>query len=158
MAIQPFLELIFWGSFLVLSFTFAGYPLLIELLSRTKTANHPQDPATWPPVTVVLATHNEENRIVDRITNLLDSDYERDKINIVIVDDASTDRTIARLKGLHEDNLTVVENSKRRGKAACLNEGMRVVATEFVVFADARQRFAKDAIKRLVARCVPNPG
>jgi cellulose synthase/poly-beta-1,6-N-acetylglucosamine synthase-like glycosyltransferase len=101
-------------------------------------------------VTVVMATHNEESRIAARIRNLLAADYEADKLSIIVVDDASSDRTVDVVRGLGEARVRVIENRRQSGKAACLNQGMAIVQTDFVVFADARQTFAPHAIKRLL--------
>ena len=148
---QIVFEIVFWGCLLILAYTFLGYPLLMHLLSLTVRRPAPAPPAVWPAVTVVMAVYNEESVIANRIRNLLAVDYETDKFFIIIVDDASTDRTVEVINGLGEfPFLRIIKSSCQRGKAACLNQAMALVQTDVVVFADARQTFSADAIKRLL--------
>ncbi|MDB6025368.1 MAG: Family 2 glycosyl transferase [Verrucomicrobiales bacterium] len=145
------LLLIFWLSLALLFYAYFGYPVLMFLLGRFLTAKKQQKPLeTLPSVTVVLAAHNEEQRIITRIQNLLASDYPPEKLDIVLVSDGSTDRTVANAQSLGKACVHVVKQEKRSGKAACLNAGLAVAAGEIVVFGDVRQTFPSETISRLV--------
>jgi len=100
-------------------------------------------------VTIVIAARNEAERLAARIDNLLALDYPADLRQIVVVSDGSTDHTqtvLARYAGA----VDVVE-VPAGGKASALNAGVARATGEILVFADARQMFAPDAVSALVA-------
>lgn len=145
--------LIFWISGALLFFTFAGYGLLIALLARLRNrplSTPPRD-APAPTVEVALSAFDEEAGIADRLRNLFASDYPAQKLRVLLVSDGSADATVARARALGESRLTILEHRARAGKAAALNAALARCTAEVVVFADARQRFASDAIARLAA-------
>jgi len=139
------------ACFVFVVYTYVGYPALLWLLAKLKRRR--QEPADsevdLPSVTVVIAAHNEENNIAGRLENVLGSDYPPDKLNVVVACDGCTDNTAA-LASRYE-RVQVLEISPHRGKAAALNEAVRRATGEVIVFTDARQRFARDAIRQLVA-------
>ncbi len=148
----PLTLVAFWASSALLAFTFAGYRVLIEWLARGR----PEIDAhvnieTAPDVAVVLVAYNEERRIRERVENLLASDYPAGRLRVVVVSDGSTDATVEIAGGLNDSRVRVLPLSERRGKAAGLNAGLAVAEAEVVVLTDARQRFPRDTIARLVA-------
>jgi len=71
-------------SFGLLLYTYVGYPALLWLLNRVIPApeNLSTEPAEWPQVSIILSAYNEENVIADRLKNLLDLDYPRERLEI----------------------------------------------------------------------------
>ena len=85
----------FWFSAALLFFTFVGYPILIAWMTRrSSTPEYAFEPCE---VCVIVVAHNESQRILARIENLLASDYPAEKLHILIVSDGSTDDTIATI-------------------------------------------------------------
>src|SRR5437870_4966949 len=82
-------------SFGLLLYTYAGYPALLWLLNRVTPAPEGLsiEPTPWPDVTILLSAYNEEDVIADRLKNLLDLDYPRERLEILVGSDGSTDRT-----------------------------------------------------------------
>ena len=142
--------LAFWISGGALAYTFAGYGALMSLLARGRTLHRPA-PATPPDVCVVVVAHNEETRIAARLENLLAADYPPEKLRVLLVSDGSTDGTIARAQALDPARVSILAQPARSGKAAGLNAALAHATGDLVVFTDARQRFAPDAIARLAA-------
>lgn len=140
---------VFIACLLFVGYTYVGYPLLLWVFSKLKSQSSRicSEPDVMPTVTVVIAAHNEEHNIGERIENILQCEYPAERLNIVVACDGCTDRTaqIAR----QYRSVTVLD-LPRRGKAAALNEGVAASTGEVVVFTDARQRFATDAIMHLV--------
>ena len=115
-------------------------------------------------VSVIIAARNEEKNIRRRIHNILDQDYAKDKMEIIIVSDGSTDATndIVRefipvnQKGPYSNpdvpcTMKLIELDETKGKANALNIGIQQATGEFIVFADARQEFERNAIRELIA-------
>ena len=142
--------LAFWLSAAALAYTFAGYGALLALLARGRRVKG-APPAPPPDVCAVIVAHNEETRIAARIGNLLASDYPPEKLRVLLVSDGSTDATLARAAALDPARITVLALPARAGKAAGLNAALAQATGEIVIFTDARQRFAPDAIARLAA-------
>ena len=146
------MEILFWVSVLLVAYVYAGYPLLLGLWARTvnrqvrKRVPHAHE--QWPSVSVVLAAHDEAQRLHGRIANLLEQTY-RGRLEVVVVSDGSEDDTSTVLAWFGQ-RIRVIE-LPRSGKPTALNAGVAAATGEIVVFADARQRFAEDAIHELVA-------
>jgi cellulose synthase/poly-beta-1,6-N-acetylglucosamine synthase-like glycosyltransferase len=102
-------------------------------------------------VSIIVVAHNEVDRIVSRIENLLALDYPRDRLEIVIGSDGSSDDTVARARRYEALGITVYDFAQRRGKPATVNAVVPRVHGDIVVFADARQRFEPGALRALVA-------
>ena len=75
-------------------YTYAVYPGLLKILGVRKAGlDPPQDPEVWPTVSVSLPVYNEEHQIAETLETLLSLDYPKDRIQIFVVSDASTDGT-----------------------------------------------------------------
>jgi cellulose synthase/poly-beta-1,6-N-acetylglucosamine synthase-like glycosyltransferase len=140
----------FWVSAVLVVFTYAGYPLLMAWLARGKKPE-PEASTTLPSVTAIVVAHNESRRIRARVENLLASDYPPDRLHVLVVSDGSTDNTVEIVRDFGEPRVRALALPNRGGKANGLNAGVAACETELIVFADARQTFAPDAITRLAS-------
>ncbi|MCE1190499.1 MAG: glycosyltransferase [Ignavibacteria bacterium] len=136
-------------SFLLLLHTNVFYIIIIKFLSIF----FPDTPKSTyqPTISVVIAAYNEEKVIAERIANIMESDYDMGRIEILIGSDKSSDGTNAILLEAEKkySNLRVFVFDNRRGKAAILNDLVREAQNEIIVFTDANTEFSKDALKRL---------
>jgi poly-beta-1,6-N-acetyl-D-glucosamine synthase len=140
----------FWSSCAGVAYVYVGYPLLLRLWSRTSPRpSHSAAGGSLPRVSVVIAARNEADALGARIENLLALDYPPDRRQIVIVSDGSTDLTPAVL-ARYAPAIEAVD-VPQGGKARALNAGVAQARHDILVFADARQRFAEDALMELVA-------
>lgn len=110
--------------------------------------------ANWPSVTILSCAHNEENVIGDLLSAVLEVDYPRDKLNVVIANDRSTDRTgeivdafVRKYPGriVHFERKTGIA-----GKAAALNDAMSLVTGSILLIFDADYIPGRFLIKNLV--------
>src|SRR3954470_21018166 len=100
-----------------------------------------------PTVAIIVAAYNEETVIGRRIENLLALDYPRERLQIVVTSDASTDRTeeiAAAYPGVK-----VIRN-ERGGKVAAQDRAVRETDSEIVAFSDANATWSEDALRKLV--------
>ena len=144
------MEQLFWGACFFVFYTYAGYPLLVALLAYLIPRPVNRGSCT-PYVSVVIAACNEEEVIARRIDNLLAQDYPAPLYQIIIVSDGSTDCTNQIVASYALNNVLLIALQERCGKAAALNHGVSRAEGEIVVFADARQSFARDALTLLAA-------
>jgi cellulose synthase/poly-beta-1,6-N-acetylglucosamine synthase-like glycosyltransferase len=140
----------FWLPLVLLVYTYLGYPLLLWIWSglRPKQAD---DGEYMPVVTLLVVAHNEAGRIQERLENLLALDYPRDRIEIILASDGSTDDTVARAGAYRQAGVVVMPFLSRRGKSAVLNDLIPKARGEIVVLADSRQRFEPGVLKALIA-------
>ncbi len=140
---------LFWLSLLLVGYIYLGYPLLL----RVWAAFHPR-PARrreiTPSVSVIVVAHDEAPRIERRLKNLLALEYPRDRLEIILASDGSTDGTVERSRLYAPEGVTVLAFDSRRGKPAVLNDVVPRARGEIVVFTDARQQFDGDALRALV--------
>jgi cellulose synthase/poly-beta-1,6-N-acetylglucosamine synthase-like glycosyltransferase len=151
------MNIIFFISLGVITYTYFGYPLMLVLLQVTSRWPVKKEDI-YPSVTVFVSAHNEAKHIEAKVLNLLESDYPRGKLEIMVGSDGSTDETYQIIKRLAEErSIRYTVSFSRLGKPAMINKMARDATGDVYVFADARQRFAKDAIKNLV-RPFADPG
>ena len=140
---------LFWVCIALVLYAYAGYPLLVAGLARIR-GNAPRVGDDCPPITVVVAAHDEERAIGARVRNLLAQDYPAANLKVLVVSDGSLDRTAAEA-AVDDPRVTVTALPGNVGKAMAINAALAQVDTPLVAFADARQQFAPDALRQLVA-------
>lgn len=100
-------------------------------------------------ITAVIVACNEDKYIVNKINNVLSLDYPHHMLNVIVVDDASTDKTVELVNGLNSDRVTLLSNMERSGKAAGINLAMTQVTSDLVFMLDARQKISFTSAKDL---------
>lgn len=107
-----------------------------------------------PSVTVIVPTFNEAGLIKKRLENINAQDFPKDKLDVVVVDSGSTDRTaeIAENWSSRNSDLRVklVQESGRTGKAHALNIGLTHASGEIIVLADADSFWSQDSLKEAI--------
>jgi cellulose synthase/poly-beta-1,6-N-acetylglucosamine synthase-like glycosyltransferase len=148
--------LAFWISVGLLVYTHLGYPLLLWAIARLRgrTEAPPIPPEPLPSVSLIVAAHNEEASILRWVRSTLPFDYPRDRLEVVVVSDGSTDRTAESAVKAGAD---VVLEVPRGGKVAALNAAVERARGEVLAFSDANSIWQPDALGRLVAR-LGSPG
>ncbi len=148
----PLLKTLFWGSVGALAWTHVGYPVAAAAAARLRPRPVRKDESYEPDVTVIVAAHNEETVIERRVENLLELDYPREKLRIVVASDASDDRTdeLVEAVATREPHVRLLA-CPRGGKVAAQNLAVRETEGDVVAFSDANATWAPDALRRLVA-------
>ncbi len=141
-----------WAAVAFAVYTYLGYPLLLLLLVVVRRRRPPVPPlAEWPSITIVLPVHNEEGVIQDTLENLLQLDYPADRRQIVVVSDASTDKTDGIIARYASRGVELLRMSVREGKTAAENVALPLLRGEIIVNTDASVHVERGALKRLIA-------
>jgi cellulose synthase/poly-beta-1,6-N-acetylglucosamine synthase-like glycosyltransferase len=143
---------LFWACVGLIFYTYALYPALIWLISRSAARRQPTDDQSGdvPTISVLIAAHNESAIIEQRIQNALALDYPRPKLEVVIASDGSDDGTAQIARGYAAQGVRVLEYPQRRGKMAVLNATIGKLSSEIIVLSDANTQFDPSAARRLV--------
>ncbi|HEV8248558.1 MAG TPA: glycosyltransferase family 2 protein [Gaiellaceae bacterium] len=143
-------KILFWLSFGGIVWTHLGYPIAAALLARVLRRGVARG-AYEPSVTVIVPAHDEEEVIGARIENLLALDYPKERLEVLVVSDGSTDGTdeIVRAQGAREPRVRLLA-LPRGGKLAALNTAVGHSDREVVAFSDANSRWAPDTLRTLV--------
>jgi cellulose synthase/poly-beta-1,6-N-acetylglucosamine synthase-like glycosyltransferase len=106
----------------------------------------------WPAVTVVFSVFNEEKVIRKKLESILNSNYPKEKLLLLIGSDHSTDAThqiIEEFAAKHS-TITLIKKKARNGKLKIINELVDLTQTEHLIFTDANVFFEPNTIKALV--------
>jgi len=137
-----------WISLALMLFTYLGYPFFAWFLSRVWRRRTLRG-SYFPRVSVVLPVYNEGGRLEEKISNLMSERYPADLVEILVVDDGSTDGAPRELSLRGLPRVKVLFQDRRLGKAAAINRGLGVAGGDVVVFTDARQTLTPDALALL---------
>ena len=136
----------------LLAYAYLGYPALLKLISLSKPPVGPvPDPAEWPRITITVPCYNEERSIGATIESLLALDYPADRRHVLIVSDASTDRTDEIVRTFAGRGVELVRLPARGGKSAAENAAGPYLRGEIVVNTDATIRILPGSLRALVA-------
>lgn len=125
------------------------YPLAVILASKL-TANEAPAADYEPSVSFVIAAYNEAKVIRQKLVNTLALDYPREKLEIIVVADGSSDATPAIVAEFADRNVICLFDPERRGKSHALNRAVAASRGEVAVLSDANNEFSRDALRWLV--------
>ncbi len=145
---------VFWISIGVLAYVYVGYPLICRILGGLLRRDAGVGDIV-PSVTVVIAARNEAAHIVETVRNKLVQDYPADRLEVIVVSDASTDGTDALVAeiaaGEGAGRVRLLRQETRAGKTAALGLAAPEAKGEILVFSDANSLFGPGTVRSLVA-------
>ena len=139
---------VFCASGLFILYVLVGYPLVLARLSRR--GGRPVSRG-WAPrtVSIVIPVHNGVRWIGDKLQTLSALDYPVHLVDVIFVDDGSTDGTAELIRQRAPARYKVITIS-RSGKAAALNAGIAAATGDLLFFTDIRQRLDPESLRNLV--------
>jgi cellulose synthase/poly-beta-1,6-N-acetylglucosamine synthase-like glycosyltransferase len=152
--IVALLQLVFWGCLLLVAHTYVLFPLLLARLARGRQQN--QDvygpAADWPAVDILLAAHNEEAVITEKVRSTFATTYPLDRLRLLVGSDNSSDQTNRLLTALAAEypQLRFEAYAQRTGKPTVIENLARQATAPVLVLTDANVFFAPDTLHELV--------
>jgi len=139
--------------------TFFGYRYFLK---SQKFSTDSDELPYYPKVTVLVPAHNEERVIGNTVDAIMRSIYPKDKLEVIVINDSSTDRTgeVLKEKAKRYPNLKILEIKPplgAKGKANALNQGLKLASGEFIVVYDADNTPERRAIINLVRYIINDP-
>ncbi len=145
---------LFWLFAFLLIYPLVIYPLcLIALhkIRKSKKFSMHTSEATLPTVSILLSVFNEEDVITEKIENFLALDYPKEKLELLIVSDQSTDSTESIIEHFASDRIRLIRQEVRGGKTKALNRAAQEARGDIFFFTDADSMLHKDALLHLLA-------
>lgn len=142
---------LFWISSFLVIYPYLIYPFLIRTLAKTLPSKQPA--TTSPPlptVTLVISAYNEEAVIRNKLENACAMEYPKNLLEIIVVSDASDDKTDEIVKRWNDGRTTLIRQEERKGKSAGLNLALAIAKGDIVVFSDANAMYDKNALTEMI--------
>lgn len=148
-----FLVSLFSFSVFWVVFVYALYPLFLLAAGalRRRAPVPPPDDAALPTVTMLIPAYNEELVIGQKLDNTLAMHYPREKLEVIVVSDRSTDRTDAIAQSYADRGIRFIRNTEQKGKIRTLSDLGTEARSDILLITDANAFFEPDALRLLVA-------
>lgn len=147
------LVFLFWLSVGAIFYTYLGYPMLLAFLARLwgDKGAESTDSQALPAMTLLIAAYNEEAVIAEKIHNSLALTYPKERLQLLIVTDGSSDRTPEIVAQYAAQGVELLHQPLRQGKMAAINRAMGYARGEIVVFSDANNLYSPETLVELAA-------
>ena len=143
------LRLVFWLSAAALAYTYVGYPLLVAAFARLRPRPVRRAPLE-PNVTVIITAYNEQRDLAAKLENTLALDYPKDRLEILVASDCSSDRTDEIARSFAARGVRLHRQAERLGKTAAQNSAVELASGEIILFSDATTLYERDVLRALV--------
>lgn len=144
------LTLFFTGSVFLVFWAYFGYPLSLKLLSMFRS-HDVASAQILPTMTLIITVHNEQKQIQAKLENTLAIDYPRDRLQVLVASDGSTDATNAIVSKYAMHGVELYEASHRGGKENAQKEAVAVARGEIIAFSDVSTSITVDGLKAIAA-------
>ncbi len=142
-------EVIFWLSAAALFYTYAGYPLLLALVSAFRPRRVRRG-AFESTVSVIITAYNEERDLAAKLENTLTLDYPSELLEIIVASDCSSDRTDDIVREFAPRGVRLHRQPQRLGKTAAQNAGVAQARGDVILFSDATSLYQPDVLQALL--------
>lgn len=149
MTLRLMAEVIFWLSAAALFYTYAGYPLLLALVSATRPRRVRRGDFEST-VSVIITAYNEERDLAAKLENTLALDYPAELLEIIVASDCSSDRTDNIVKEFAPRGVRLHRQPQRLGKTAAQNAAVTQARGDVILFSDATSLYQRDAVQALL--------
>jgi len=137
----------------VVAYTWILYPLLLRLLNMLPSrSGRPENSAEVPFASIIIAAHNEQETIAEKLQNCRELVYPHDRLEIIVASDGSTDRTaeIVRIVSERDPRIVWLESDRRLGKSGVQNLAAMKARGEVFLFTDASTGMPAGVLQAMV--------
>lgn len=144
------IEVLLWSSLgLLATFYFIYYVLMLH---ESRKPDNILKGKRYPKLSLLIPTYNEESVICRKLSNVETLDYPKEKLEVIVVDSASTDSTqqlVQSFIGKTSTQFQLIVQPERLGKASALNCAVQYCHGDIVLMTDADAILEKDALKKI---------
>jgi len=131
------------------AYTYAGYPLFVTFLSLF-AKKEVKKGFYEPYVTVLITAYNEEKNIASKLENTIGLDYPKEKMEIIVASDGSTDKTEEIVRSFGPEGVRLIRVEGRAGKTETQNQAVKQAQGEIIIFSDATTKYEINSIRNIV--------
>jgi cellulose synthase/poly-beta-1,6-N-acetylglucosamine synthase-like glycosyltransferase len=147
---QNIIEIILFIALIIIFYAYFGYPISLYILNYFISKNIKKS-EYYPRISIIIAAHNEEILIRDKIDNTLAIIYSRDKLQIIIVSDGSNDGTNDIVSGYKERGIELLAIPARGGKENAQKEAIKKAEGDIFIFTDVATILDPLAVMQIVS-------
>jgi cellulose synthase/poly-beta-1,6-N-acetylglucosamine synthase-like glycosyltransferase len=146
-----YLQLSFWILLFLFIHCYVLFPITLPFVSEIfkRKGRKDDNNESLPNVSILISAYNEEAVIERKIQNLLELDYPKEKLEILIGDDGSADKTAEIVERYKDQGVTLVKAPQNAGKAAMLNRLQKKASGEILLFCDANTMLFPNVVRKL---------
>jgi len=145
------IESSFWFLIVLILYVYFGYPLLVLILSKLRPARPVQKADITPNVSLIIPAYNEEKVMAQKIENALALEYPRQKLEIIVASDGSTDGTNEIVKTFTSAGVQLAALNSNQGKSSAQNRAVAEARGDILFFTDADVMLPPGAAKSAVS-------
>jgi poly-beta-1,6-N-acetyl-D-glucosamine synthase len=145
------LSLAFWFSAAIVAGAYVGYPVALAVAAWLRPGPVVRKSPITPTVSLVIVAHNEEASLEAKLRCCLELDYPRDRLEIVVASDGSSDATESIALRFEADGVRLLALPGPNGKPSGLNAVVPQCRGDVLVLCDARQLLDPRAVRELVS-------
>jgi len=143
-------EALFLASILLVFHAYFGYPISLLLLGLLRR-KAPRRAPCLPCVTIIITAHNEQQKIGRKLDNTLGLHYPREKLQIIVASDGSTDATEEIVRGYRDAGVELLTIPERGGKENAQKEAVKLARGDVFVFTDVATMIDPDGLRQIVS-------
>ena len=145
-------QIAFWVLLFLIVHCYLLFPMTLPFVSEIfKRKKKPvAGNVELPTVSILISAYNEEAVIERKIQNILEIDYPKEKLEVLIGDDGSADKTAEIIARYADQGITLVKAPKNAGKAAMLNRLQKIAKNDILLFCDANTMFFPNVVRKVV--------
>ena len=130
-------------------YTYLGYPFVLYIISKIIRIKKSKNISTdMPKVTLIIPAYNEEKIIESKIKNSVSLDYPKDKLEIIVGSDGSSDLTNSIVKKYEDKGIILDYRKQRVGKVRVIKRCVKRASGDIIIFSDANSIMCKDVLNK----------
>jgi hypothetical protein len=158
------MKFLFWFSLFMIFYAYFGYAMALlaidtyrrifrreAYLKNSRTIREPQSDDELPLVSFIITAYNEETCIGQKIENSLSISYPKEKLEIIVASDCSSDKTDDIVRGYEPQGVRLVCAPERKGKENAQMHGVQAAIGAVLVFSDVATILKPEAIRQIVS-------
>jgi cellulose synthase/poly-beta-1,6-N-acetylglucosamine synthase-like glycosyltransferase len=146
---MTFILFFFLINSIIIAYIYIVYPIFIFSIGVLKN-NGIMKNKFLPNVTILIAAYNEANKLPATLENKLNLRYPKDKYEVIVISDGSTDGTDEVVSRYDKMGIRLIHQEPRKGKTSALNMAVPQANGEILVFSDSNSMYDKNSLRYLM--------